>query len=393
LDTLFQTTNTCVIIPTYNNDKTLSRVLDEIIEMVSNTTIIIVINDGSTDSTYATLAKYIDYIELISYKKNQGKGFALRKGFKKAIKLGFDNALTIDSDGQHYPEDIPLLLSAVKENPESMIMGARDMGQISVPEKSSFGNRFSNFWFLLETSIKLPDTQTGFRVYPLGSLKKMRLFTKKFEFEIEVIVRLAWENVKFVSVPVRVLYDSEERVSHFRPLHDFTRISLLHCVLVPGAFLYYYPKKLFSKNTLKIIRNEAIKPEESNFSKSLSLGFGCFMGIVPIWGGQLLIGIPIAILLKMNKVLFIAAANISIPPMIPLIIYASFLIGQLVIEGTINHTQMWSMSLDNIQDNVIQYLIGAIILALMMFAAVFTTSFILLKLFRKEKKVIIDKEH
>ena len=95
----------------------------------------------------------------------------------------------------------------------------------------------------------------------------------------------------------------------------------------------------------------------------------------------------------MNKVLFITAANISIPPMIPVIIYASFLTGQLVVEGSVNHSQMWSMSTGNIQDNVVQYLIGSVILAILMFVAVFTISFILLKLFRKEKEVIIDKEH
>ncbi|MFT5824334.1 MAG: glycosyltransferase involved in cell wall biosynthesis [Crocinitomix sp.] len=393
MSTLFQSTSTCIIIPTYNNEKTLRRVLDEVIEIVSNSTSIIVINDGSTDSTYAILESYRESIEFISYKENQGKGFALRQGFKKAIELGFDNALTIDSDGQHYPEDMLILLSAVEKKPGSMIMGSRDMGQSSVPGKSSFGNRFSNFWFRLETSIIMPDTQTGFRVYPLRVLKKMRLFTKKFELEIEVIVRLAWRNVTFVAVPVRVLYDIEERVSHFRPGRDFFRISILNCVLVPIALLYYYPKKIFSKDFFRKIKKEAIKPEESNLSKALSLGFGCFMGIVPIWGFQLLIGIPLAIIFKMNKVLFIAAANISIPPMIPLIIYASFLVGQLAVEGSVDHTQMWSMSTGNIQDNVLQYIIGAVILAVIMSVTVFTISFILLKLFRKEKKATIDKEH
>ena len=393
MDSLFKVTNTCVIIPTYNNEKTLSRILDNVIEVVENSTRIIVVNDGSTDSTLTILENYQEQIELITYDANQGKGFALRSGFKKAIEQGFDNALTIDSDGQHYPEDALLLLAAVEGNPESMIMGSRNMDQSTVPGKSSFGNRFSNFWFRLKTSIKMSDTQTGFRVYPLGPLKNMKLFTKKFELEIEVIVRLAWKNVKFVSVPVRVLYDSEERVSHFRPVRDFFRITILNCVLVPCALFYFYPKKIFSRKLQLKIRKEAIKPEESNFSKALSLGFGCFMGIVPVWGLQLLIGIPLAILFKMNKVLFIAAANVSVPPMIPFIIYASFLTGQMVVKGSINDDQMWSMSIWNIQDNVQQYLIGSVILAGLMFIAVFTISFIILKLFRKEKKILIDKEH
>jgi len=388
---LFQTTNTCVIIPTYNNEKTLARVLNKVLEVVGGKTRIIVVNDGATDTTSDILKEYSDRIELIAYEENQGKGYALRQGFKKAIELGYDHAVTIDSDGQHYPEDMPLLLEALEKSPGSVIMGSRDMGQSEVPGKSSFGNRFSNFWFRIETLIKLPDTQTGYRIYPLGALKKMRLFTKKFELEIEVIVRLAWNNIKFIPIPIRVLYDSEERVSHFRPARDFFRISVLNSVLVFGALFYFFPKKLFSRNTLKLIKDEAIKPEESNLSKALSLGFGCFMGVIPIWGFQLLIGIPLSILFKMNKVLFIAAANISIPPMIPLIIYSSLVIGQFAVQGHVDHSKMWSMSLDSIQDNLVQYAIGAVLLASMLFVAVFSISYVLLKIFRKEKKLTDSK--
>ena len=391
MNSIFQSTKTCVLIPTYNNEKTLARVIEGVIEIVGESTQVIVINDGSTDSTLSILENFADRIELVTYETNKGKGNALRKGFKKAIELNFENALTIDSDGQHYPNDIPVLMSALQENPGSVIMGSRDMGQDSVPGKSSFGNRFSNFWFRVETLIKLPDTQTGFRIYPLKPLKKMRLFTTKFELEIEVIVRLAWKFTKFVAVPVKVLYDPDERVSHFRPGRDFFRISVLNCVLVLGALFYFFPKKLFSRGTYNSIKSEMIKPEESNFKKALSLGFGVFMGIVPIWGFQLLIGIPLAFLFKMNKVLFIAAANISIPPMIPLIIYGSFLVGQQVVEGEINHQQMWSMSLENITDNLLQYALGAVILAVIMFAVIFTISFALLKLFRKEPKASIGK--
>lgn len=379
--------NTCVIMPTYNNEKTLARVLHGILDEIGDGTLIVV-NDGGTDSTSNILEDFSGKIDLISYKKNQGKGFALRKGLKRAIDLGFDHALTIDSDGQHFPEDISVLLKAVEEHPGTVVMGSRNMNQEGIPNKSSFGNRFSNFWFWIETFIKLPDTQTGFRIYPLSPLKKMRLFTKKFEFEIEIIVRLAWRNVMFKSVPIKVLYDSEERVSHFRPGRDFFRISVLNTILVICAFFYYYPKKFFSRKTLNVIKYEAIKPDESNLSKALSLAFGVFMGIAPIWGFQLLVGVPLAILFRMNKVLFITAANISIPPMIPVIIYTSFIAGQIVIEGSIDHTQMWSMSTESIQDNFMQYIVGAIILAVAMFVVVFAVSYLFLSSFRKSPKTI-----
>jgi len=382
---MFSTINGCVIVPTYNNEKTIKDVLDRVLAVVGETTVIVV-NDGCTDSTSEILKEFSDRVELVEYELNFGKGMALRKGFRRAIELGFDNALTIDSDGQHFPEDIPLIVNAAKENPGALIMGSRNMDQESVPGKSSFGNKFSNFWFKLETWITLPDTQTGYRLYPLSPMRKMMFFTKKFEFEIEVIVRLAWKNVRFIPVPIRVKYDMDERVSHFRPGRDFFRISVLNSILVLGALLYYYPKKFFSIDTLKAVKKEAIKPEESNLRKATSLGFGVFMGIVPLWGFQLLIGIPLAVLFRLNKVLFIAAANISLPPMIPFIIYGSLLVGQKVLDGEVNHSKILSYSLDDVMENVPHYFLGATLLAIIAFVSVFIVSFILLKIFRKEPK-------
>jgi glycosyltransferase involved in cell wall biosynthesis len=302
----------CIIIPTYNNEKTLRRVVIEVMTIVPKESIIIV-NDGSTDSTSEILNEFKNILHILKNEQNKGKGYSLRKGFKKAIELGFENAITIDSDGQHYPEDIQLIIDKGFENKGAVIMGSRNMQQDGVPQKSSFGNKFSNFWFKIETWITLPDTQTGFRLYPIEPLRKMHLFTNKFELEIEVIVRLAWKNIKFIPVQIRVKYDPNERVSHFRPARDFFRISVLNSILVICALIYYYPKKILSIETLKLIRHEAIKPEETNLKKAFSIGFGLFMGIIPLWGFQLLIGIPLAVLFRMNKVLFIAAANISIP--------------------------------------------------------------------------------
>ncbi len=373
----------CVIIPTYNNDKTLRRVVQEIMTIVPQE-VIIIVNDGSTDSTNEILKEFENKIHLVNYKENKGKGYALRKGFKKAIELGFENAITIDSDGQHYPQDIPLLIEKSFENKGAVIMGSRNMQQDGIPQKSSFGNKFSNFWFKIETWISLPDTQTGFRVYPLAPIKNMYLFTNKFELEIEIIVRLAWRQIKFVPVSIRVKYDPEERVSHFRPGRDFFRISVLNSLLVTIALLYFYPKKLLSIDTLKLIKQEAIKPKESNFKKALSIGFGFFMGIIPLWGFQLLIGIPLAVLFKMNKVLFIASANISIPPMIPFIIYLSLLTGQIFIHGNFETNQLLDFSSEVVQKNILQYFIGASVLSIIAFIGGFIISYLLLSLVRKD---------
>lgn len=377
--------NGCVIMPTYNNDRTLERVLLGILEHVPESRVIVV-NDGSTDRTAAILENYSHSITILENNPNAGKGMALRKGLRNAIEKGYDHAITIDSDGQHYPEDLPKMIAACIASPNTVLMGSRNMEQEGVPQKSSFGNKFSNFWFKVETWISLPDTQTGFRVYPLKPLTNMRLFSRKFELEIEIIVRLAWKNVPFQPVPIRVKYDPEERVSHFRPGQDFFRISVLNSILVLIALLYYYPKKFLSLKTLGVIRDEAIKPEESNKSKALSIGFGVFMGIVPIWGFQLLIGIPIAIFFRMNKVLFIAAANISFPPMIPFILYASYWLGQLIVTGEVNHSLLDELTIDNMGQSVAPFVIGAMSLATSAGLTFFAVSYLLLKVFRKEPK-------
>ncbi|MBP6090727.1 MAG: DUF2062 domain-containing protein [Crocinitomicaceae bacterium] len=379
----FKQLNACVIMPTYNNSKTLERVLNGLLNEVEGTRII-VINDGSTDDTPLILEKYRTRIELLANETNQGKGFSIRKGFKKAIELGFENAVTIDSDGQHFPSDLPVLLKIAQENPGCVVMGSRNMEQAGVPQKSSFGNKFSNFWFLVETGISLPDTQTGYRMYPLKPLKNMRLFTTKFELEIEVIVRLAWKNISFIPVPIHVLYDPTERVSHFRPGRDFFRISVLNSVLVTLALLFYFPRKLFSKGTFNKIKEEAIKSNETNAKKALSIAFGIFMGIFPIWGFQLLIGIPFAYFFRLNKVLFIAAANISIPPMIPFILYTSMLFGQLFFTGEIDSSALLHIDFQSIKSNLIQYTVGAIIFSVIAGTIAFLLSYSFLSIFRKK---------
>ena len=183
---------------------------------------------------------------IVSHVSNQGKGKALQLGFKRAVELGYDYAISIDSDGQHYADDLPLFIEKLKEHPRAIIIGARNMDQSSVPGKSSFGNKFSNFWFRLETGIRISDTQSGYRLYPVTLLHDRTYFSRKYEFEIEVLVRAAWSGVEVVQVPVKVFYpEKSERVTHFRPFRDFTRISVLNTFLVLITFLWIKPRDLY----------------------------------------------------------------------------------------------------------------------------------------------------
>lgn len=235
----------CVIIPTYNNASTILRVIDETYGYCPR---IIVVNDGSTDNTKELLDSLTQKPEVITYKKNKGKGYALKRAFSYARVRGYRYAITLDADGQHYPAEIPRFLKASGEHPGALIVGSRVLKQEHMPRENTFANRFSNFWFALQTFKKLPDTQTGFRLYPIYRMEKMRWFTTRYETELEILVRLAWHRVPIGPLPVRVFYaPAGERVTHFRKGRDFLRISLLNTILTLSALLYGYPSMLLRK--------------------------------------------------------------------------------------------------------------------------------------------------
>ncbi|MEO5984642.1 MAG: DUF2062 domain-containing protein, partial [Ferruginibacter sp.] len=331
------------------------------------------------------------FVQLISYDKNVGKGWALRKAFEYANGKGYKYAITIDSDGQHFAKDLPAFLNKLQHEPNAIIIGSRNMNQASVPGGSSFGNRFSNFWFKVETGINLPDTQSGYRLYPLQPLRQMRFFSRKYEFEIEVLVRAAWKGIKVLTVPVTVYYPpKEERISHFRPYKDFFRIGILNTVLVLISFFYIKPRNflhsIFIKKNFKQVLNDHLhNPDHSVQLKSASIAFGVFMGIVPIWGFQILAAIFLALLLRLNKTLVIIAANISIPPMIPVIIFASYKAGAIWMgPNALQLNFSNSISLDSIKKNLQQYIYGSITLAIIAGAFFGILTYVLLRMFSKK---------
>ena len=231
----------CAIIPTYNNASTLGDIILRTAQYIRD---IIVVVDGATDTTRDVLRAIEIPLTIIDLPQNGGKGHALKAGFRKAIEMGFTHALTIDSDGQHFPEDIPALLSVSQQQPNCFIVGSRDIQAANMPGTNTFANKFSNFWFTVQTGIRLPDTQTGMRIYPLQRLHGLSLLTSRYEAELELLVFAAWSNEKIIPVPVRVYYPSaEERISHFRPAYDFTRISILNTFLCFGALLYGLPRR------------------------------------------------------------------------------------------------------------------------------------------------------
>jgi len=374
----------CVIVPTYNNANTLAGV---IADLKLYPYPIIVVNDGSTDSTESILAN-TENIVICSYSRNKGKGYALKTGFKKAILSGFDYAITIDSDGQHNAHEIGVLVEKSKENPSAIIIGARNLNAENMPGKNTFANKFSNFWFKVETGLKLDDTQSGFRIYPIHSIAKRKYFTRHYDFELEVLVRSAWQDIPVVSVPIHVNYlPKQEQISHFKPFSDFSRISLLNTVLVFIAFVWIKPVRFFRKVNPKTIRTflheKIFATKDSNKKIALSISLGIFLGMSPAWGYQMLIAYTLAHFFNLNRVIALVAANISIPPMIPFILYGGYRTGAWIFG---NSMDLLDITFETVKQNILQYLVGSIVFATVSAVISGLSGYLLLNIFRFSRK-------
>lgn len=380
--------NIVIVVPTYNNAKTIGGVLADIKQYANH---IIVVNDGSTDDTAQILSE-IEGIEIITHQRNSGKGTALKNGLCKAKDDGYRYAITIDSDGQHFASDIPTFVKEIEATPDTLLVGGRNIQADNMPGKNTFANKFSNFWFKLETGVKLPDTQSGYRLYPLQLMNVQKwYYTAKYEFELEALVFASWGGVEVRNIPINVYYPPEgERVSHFRPWRDFTRISILNTILVLIALLWIYPRnfcrKLTKENIKLFINNNITHSPDSNLRITAAVMLGIFMGIVPVWGYQMLIAFAIAHVLKLNKVITLVASNISIPPMIPFLIYGSYFTGCKILQVPIELT-LSNITLESVKNSLIPYVVGSVIFAALCSVAVGVVVFGLLAVFRRKKRI------
>jgi glycosyltransferase involved in cell wall biosynthesis len=389
--------NCCVIIPTYNNQQTIAGVIEDVLEYAPD---VIVVNDGATDNTSEILKGFENKVTLLSYSPNKGKGMALRTGIRHAQEKGFRYAISIDSDGQHFADDLPVFIDKIEEHPDSLIVGARNLNQENMPKKNTFGNKFSNFWFHFQTGINLPDTQSGFRLYPIEKMKGALYFTTKYEFEIEVMVKAAWRGIRVLSVPIKVFYaEGDKRITHFRPGKDFTRISILNTYLTMLALLWYKPLRIFKGMTIKNIKaflhKHFLDEKESVMRKSTGVAFGVFMGIIPIWGYQFVSALILAHFLKLNKAIVGLAAQISVPPMIPFLIFGSLKTGQFVLGHDMK--SIFNKEVNTVSEiwnamklHLVEYLVGSVVFAVVMAVLLGVISFIILKSIGS-KKLIEDK--
>jgi len=209
-----------VVIPVFNHAQTVADVIRESLKLDLP---VFVVDDGSTDSSHDKIMDS-DGIHPLHHNENRGKGAAIMTGFAEAVKIA-DWAITIDADGQHHPPDALNLVAAIPENERPIIVGRREgMIDRDVPWTSRFGRRFSNFWVWTSGGPIMADSQSGFRIYPLPEAMNLNVIAKRYQFEVEIIVKAHWKKIHVIEAPVRVSYAMESgRISHFHPLIDFVR--------------------------------------------------------------------------------------------------------------------------------------------------------------------------
>ena len=184
---------------------------------------VLVVDDGSGDGTSAAAAAV--GAEVVLHEVNSGKGAAIRTGLAALARDGIARALTLDADGQHLPHQIPLLLAASDAAPDAFVVGVRRKAGHQIRRINKFGNWFADRALRAIAGRPIPDTQSGFRVYPVGATLGLRTVGDRFDFETEILLRAARRGLRVIGVPIEVHYPPVgERVSHYRAGRDTVRI-------------------------------------------------------------------------------------------------------------------------------------------------------------------------
>lgn len=314
-----------IVIPVYNHGDTLRAVTEKSLRTGYD---VLVVDDGSTDGGAENLSGLDCKINTLT--PNRGKGAAILAGARIAAERGYDGIITIDADGQHDPASITELVVEAAQDWPALVIGDRQMDKDKVPRSSLFGRSFSNFWVRLETGHTLPDTQSGLRLYPVKELLQLAIRCRRYDFEIESLVRLSWAGVPIRSVTVPVHYPTGgERISHFHQLKDNTRLTILHSTLVTRALIPWPHKKLVKKKAHEEQPNlfrhpvtlfkKLLQEHATPGQLATAAWMGVFLGALPLIGIHTVVIIYVCHMLHLNKMAAVASSQLCMPPLVPII--------------------------------------------------------------------------
>ena len=386
-----------VVAPTYNNAATLEAVVRQV---ARQGLAVIVVNDGSTDATARLLHDLQRELGITvrTHEGNRGKAAALRTGFAAAREAGHTHAITIDTDGQLDPSEIPQLVNVARGTPEALIVGVRDERAADYPARSRFGRRFSNLMVRLESGLRVADSQCGYRVYPLGLLRDIACRAGHYGFETEILTRAAWAGCEVKGVPVSCRYlESRQRISHFRPGLDSLRALAMHVRLIARAMLPvpYVRWKHSPEDTApawkrlgrwlnparawRDLREQRVGPQEM----ATAVAVGVFIANLPVYGLQTALSLYTARRLHLNPLAVVAGSHLSTPPVGPILVAAAIGVGHWLLHGTWLALPQWQGSwqgwLTLFGNLMIEWSLGALLIGSALALAAFVVASVLFR--------------
>jgi glycosyltransferase involved in cell wall biosynthesis len=342
-----------IVAPTYNNARTLTDVLNRCINAAPGLPLFVV-NDGSTDGTAELLRAFAaahPEVSVLTHEVNRGKAAALHTAFLAARQAGCTHVVTVDTDGQLDPEQIPELLEPARNHLTALVIGNRDDRAADYPSRSRLGRRISNFLIRVESGVRIEDSQCGFRVYPLGLVKTVHAKAGRYGFEAEIITRAGWAGCPVLHVPVRCRYqEGGERVTHFRPVLDSLRGARMHLrllgrALLPWPYRKWPPKAKRPADDRPLWRRllQWISPIEAwkqlrrdqvgRTELAAGLAAGAFIANLPLYPIQTLFSVYAAKKLHLHPLTVVAGSQLSTPPIGPLLVLGGIIVGHIALHG------------------------------------------------------------
>lgn len=211
-----------VLIPSYNPQAALINLVKELHARGME---VLVVNDGSGDEYKRIFDRVREYASVVEYKKNRGKGYAIKTGIRRIASMpGISGFVTADGDGQHTVEDI-VKIAGILEREKAVVLGVRCLSR-GIPWRSRVGNDMSKFTYTLVTGRYLKDNQSGLRGFPAEmAAQLLKVGGSHYEYEMNVLTWAALRGFPIIEVPIRTIYENNNKASHFRPLLDTVRIQ------------------------------------------------------------------------------------------------------------------------------------------------------------------------